>query len=204
MSAILTFALVFLSVGLPGSGLRHHALAAEYPALNRGMGSAASPGNASSVTTCFDSIAVERAGERSLPNSLFLGDPVHVHHHVDVPEPLLFDLVRPLEEYKLGLQWTIGTAFENHYIHSFQVLIQPTSEWENWNSTLLYPGGIRFDEDGSGNEFCLQGDGTSEFILVPQVHYQFTDNFQVQSGLGLGVFSEGSEQSFILRVVYSN
>jgi hypothetical protein len=312
MPAILFYALAIVSASLLGSRWGHHALAGEYPPLNGSSGAAASPGNAPSVPAYFDSTALERGGERWLPDALFQGEPVHDHQHVDVPEPLLFDLVRPLgarkgqlefntlaifpwsasnsnpdddpfgsspttfdkggiewapeveyaiadnfaiefefpfesstlEEYKLGLQWTIGTAFDNHYIHGFQVLIQPTSEWENWNSTLLYLGGVRFDETWSallmvGGRMDLEGpnnsgtferlinasifadindsarmgletnyaskvDGTAEFILVPQVHYQFTDNFQVQSGLGFGAFSEGSEQSFILRVIYSN
>jgi hypothetical protein len=262
----------------------------------------------------FDSdfTTAEQTGERSLPSSIFRGETIHNHPHVDVPEPLLFDLVRPLgarkgevefntlaifpwnasntnpdddpfgsgsttfdkggiewapevefaiadnfaiefelpfesstlEEYKLGLQWTIGTAFDNHYIHGFQMLIQPNSDWQNWNSTLLYLAGIRFDETWSallmvGGRMDLEGpnnsetferlinasifadlsdaarvgletnyasklDETAEFILVPQAHYQFTNHFQVQSGLGLGVFTEGHEQSFILRVIYSN
>ncbi len=312
MPAILSSALAIVSISLLGFGLEHDAFADEYPALIGTLDTAPSPGNALSMTTNFDSTAFDQPGERWLPDSLFQGEPVYDHQHVDVPEPLLFDLVRPLgarkgqlevntlaifpwsasntnpdddpfgssptsfdkggiewapeveyaiadnfaiefefpfenstlEEYKLGLQWTIGTAFDNHYIHGFQVLIQPTSAWENWNSTLLYLGGIRFDETWSalfmvGGRMDLEGpnnfetferlinasifadindsarmgletnyaskvDGTAEFILVPQVHYQFTDQFQVQSGLGFGVFSEGSEQSFILRVVWSN
>jgi hypothetical protein len=236
----------------------------------------------------------------------------HGHNdHVDVPEPLLFDLVRPLgakkgevefntlavfpwratntnlqddpfgpgpttpdrkgiewapeveialadnfaiefefpfesttlEEYKLGLQWTIGTAFNHRYIHGFQALIEPTVEWEKWSTTLLYLGGIRFDETWSalfmvGGRINLEGpnraetferltnssifadvadgvqvgvetnyasklDGTSNFILIPQLHYQLTERFQTQSGLGFGTFTEGSEQSFIIRVIYS-
>jgi len=260
----------------------------------------------------FDFVTAEQSGERRLPNSSFWGEPTQNHSRVEVPEPLLFDLVRPLgarkgelevntlaifpwnasntnpeddpfgsgsttfdkggiewapeiefaiadnfaiefelpfesstlEEYKLGLQWTIGTALDNRYIHGFQMLIQPTSAWENWNSTLLYLAGMRFDETWSallmvGGRMDFEGpdnsetferllnasifadlsdparvgletiyaaklDGTAEFILVPQGHYQFAENFQVQSGFGLGVFSEGSEQSFILRVIYSN
>jgi hypothetical protein len=148
-----------------------------------------------------------------------------------------------LEEYKLGLQWTIGTAFNNQYIHGFQVLIEPSTAWENWNSTLLYLGGIRFDETWSalfmlGGRMDLEGpnnsetferltnvsifadisesflvgletnyasgiDGTNSFIFVPQVHWQVTNRWQVQSGLGFGTFTEGSERSFILRVVWS-
>jgi len=148
-----------------------------------------------------------------------------------------------LELYKLGLQWTIGTAFDNRYIHGFQVLIEPTVQWERWNSTLLYLGGIRFDETWSallmvGGRMDMEGpnnsdtfealfnaslfadisesakvglesnyaskvDGSSQFVLVPQFHYEFAQNFEVQSGVGLGVFSEGYEQSFVLRVIYS-
>jgi hypothetical protein len=251
------------------------------------------------------------------PQHNWLGDLVVLrgasddHQHVEVPEPLLFDLVRPLgarqgelefntlavfpwaasnrnldddpfgsgptspdrggiewapeveyaivdnlaiefefpfesstlEEYKLGLQWTIGTAFENHYIHGFQMLVEPTTAWTNWNTTLLYLAGIRFDETWSallmfGGRMDLEGpgnsqtferlinaslfadvcesakmgietnyasslDGSSQFIVVPQVHYGVTDHVEVQSGLGLGVFTEGFEQSFILRLIYS-
>lgn len=148
-----------------------------------------------------------------------------------------------LEEYKLGLQWTLGTAFDNRYIHGFQMLIEPTYSWEQWNTTLLYLGGIRFDETWSalfmfGGRMNLEGprnsesferlfnaslfadltdylsagletnhaaksDGTSEFILVPQIHLELTDHWQIQTGLGFGIASEGSEQSAILRVIYS-
>jgi hypothetical protein len=54
-----------------------------------------------------------------------------------------------LEAYKLGLQWTFGTAFDNRFIHGFQFLTEPTPQWENWNSTFLYLAGIRFDETWS-------------------------------------------------------
>jgi hypothetical protein len=148
-----------------------------------------------------------------------------------------------LELYKLGLQWTIGTAFDNRYIHGFQVLIEPSVGWERWNSTLLYLGGIRFDETWSallmfGGRIDMEGpnnsetfetlingslfadiseaakvgletnyaskvDGTSQFVLVPQFHYEVAQNFEVQTGVGLGIFSQGYEQSFILRVIYS-
>lgn len=67
-----------------------------------------------------------------------------------------------LEELKLGIQWTFGTAFDDHYIHGFQVLIEPTPQFETWNSTLLYIGGIRFDETWSalfmlGGRMDLEG-----------------------------------------------
>lgn len=148
-----------------------------------------------------------------------------------------------LEEYKLGLQWTIGTAFDNHYIHGIQMLVEPTVAWEQWNTTLLYLGGIRFNETWSalfmiGGRMDLEGaqnsqtferilnislfadvapntklgvetngtsklNGESSFIVVPQIHYDLTESLQVQSGLGLGTFSGGYEQSFIIRAIAS-
>ena len=72
-----------------------------------------------------------------------------------------------LEELKLGLQWTFGTAFNDHYIHGVQVLIEPTPQWRQWNSTLLYLGGIRFDETWSallmfGGRMDLEGPRNSD------------------------------------------
>jgi hypothetical protein len=55
-----------------------------------------------------------------------------------------------LESYKVGLQYTIGTAFNHQYIHGFQVLVEPTTDWRDWNTTLLYIGGMRFSETWSG------------------------------------------------------
>lgn len=148
-----------------------------------------------------------------------------------------------LEEYKLGLQWTIGTAFNNHYIHGFQVLVEPNTRWRQWNSTLLYIGGIRFDEVWSalfmiGGRMDLEGpnnsetfqrlsnislfadlseeltlgvetnyasspDGSSSYIVVPQAHYEFTEHFELQAGIGFGVARRSYEQSAVIRVIYS-
>jgi hypothetical protein len=148
-----------------------------------------------------------------------------------------------LEEYKLGLQWTIGTGFDDHYIHGIQVLVEPSVEWRHWNTTLLYLGGVRFDETWSalfmlGGRMDLEGrdiastferitnaslfanlsennivgvetnfaakmDGGGRFLVVPQWHAQLTDLLQIQSGLGFGVARQASEQSFVIRVIYS-
>ena len=310
-----TIACVLLALGvglMPSSGSGHHARAGDDLLPGEGVSIAAFPAIAPRVAAHWDDAPVQPAEVRWLPSAVFQHEPAHDHQRVDVPEPLLFDLVRPLgarkgelefntlaifpwsasntnpdddpfgpspttfdkggiewapeveyaladnfaiefefpfesstlEEYKLGLQWTIGTAFDNRYIHGFQVLVQPTSDWENWNSTLLYLAGIRFDETWSalimaGGRMDLEGpdnagtferllnaslfadvnrsarvgletnyasklDGTAEFILIPQLHYDFNDHFQVQAGLGFGAFSEGSEQSFILRVICNN
>jgi len=72
-----------------------------------------------------------------------------------------------LEELKLGIQWTFGTAFDDHYIHGVQVLIEPTPQFETWNSTLLYLGGVRLDETWSvlfmfGGRMDLEGSDNFE------------------------------------------
>jgi hypothetical protein len=74
-----------------------------------------------------------------------------------------------LEAYKLGLQWTFGTAFDNHFIHGFQFLTEPTPQWQNWNSTFLYLAGIRFDETWSmmlmaGGRGDLEGGARADTI----------------------------------------
>jgi hypothetical protein len=146
-----------------------------------------------------------------------------------------------LEAYKVALQGTFGTAFDGHYIHGFQWIVEPTPQWQRWNSTLLYLGGIRFDEKWSalvmlGGRMNLAGrnnaqtferlvnaslfyevnpaltlgtevnhavgnGGRFQTILVPQLQYEFSPRFEVQSGVGLGVFDQGSEQSFIVRAI---
>jgi hypothetical protein len=148
-----------------------------------------------------------------------------------------------LEVYKLALQGTFGTAFDNHYIHGFQVIVEPTVEWRRWNSTLLYLGGIRFDEQWSalvmfGGRMDLAGRDSSETferlvnaslfkevredlvlgtevnvavgnrgrnqtLFTPQAHYDLNRHIQLQSGIGLGIFDAGSEQSLIMRLIYS-
>jgi hypothetical protein len=55
-----------------------------------------------------------------------------------------------LEQYKLGLQWTLGTLANNSYIHGIQALVQPNTDWQEWNSTLLYLGGYKFNDSFSG------------------------------------------------------
>ncbi len=74
-----------------------------------------------------------------------------------------------LEELKLGLQWTFGTAFGNRYIHGVQVLIEPTPQFETWSSTLLYLGGLRFNETWStlimfGGRMDLEGGNNPDSV----------------------------------------
>jgi hypothetical protein len=148
-----------------------------------------------------------------------------------------------LEAYKVGLQGTFGTAFGGQYIHGFQLLVEPTTAWEDWNSSLLYLGGIRFDPRWSalfmvGGRINLAGSDRAETferlvnftlfrelsentilgfevnnatgfndkrqtIVVPQLHRELTEHLSVQFGVGLGVFENGSEQSFVLRGIWS-
>ena len=54
-----------------------------------------------------------------------------------------------LEAYKFAGQFTFGTAFNNHYIHGTQVIVEPYVDENIWDLTFLYLGGIRFDETWS-------------------------------------------------------
>ena len=54
-----------------------------------------------------------------------------------------------LEAYKFAAQWTFGTAFDDQYIHGTQAIVEPTTDFSNWNLVLLYIGGIQFDETWS-------------------------------------------------------
>ncbi len=148
------------------------------------------------------------------------------------------------ESYKVGLQWTIGTAFDDSYIHGFQMLIEPTVHWRQWNTTLIYIGGIRFDDVWSavfmvGGRMDVEGPradesfdyifnaslfadispilkfgletnyasnvlGGNQFIVVPQLHLEMGKNIEVQTGIGIGVFDDGYEHSYILRAIWSN
>lgn len=49
------------------------------------------------------------------------------------------------EAYKIAAQYTFGTPYKN-YIHGLQLIIEPTVEFENYNTTLLYIGGYRFND----------------------------------------------------------
>jgi len=45
--------------------------------------------------------------------------------------------------------------------------------------------------------------GRNQTLIVPQLHYNFSQQIQLQSGIGVGLFDEGSEQSVIVRAVWS-
>ncbi|WP_437203334.1 hypothetical protein [Planctomicrobium sp. SH664] len=54
-----------------------------------------------------------------------------------------------LDAYRFAGQYTIGTAFNNSYIHGLQTIIEPDTDLRNWNLSLLYCGGYRVDETWS-------------------------------------------------------
>jgi hypothetical protein len=51
-----------------------------------------------------------------------------------------------LESYKLALQLTFGTAFENRYIHGTQLILEYFRDTDNLTPTLLYVAGVQFDD----------------------------------------------------------
>lgn len=72
-----------------------------------------------------------------------------------------------LEEYKLGLQWTLGTALKNRYIHGIQLLTEPTASFKDWSTTLLYIGGYQFNHSFStlimaGGRMNLEGNNRGD------------------------------------------
>ena len=103
-----------------------------------------------------------------------------------------------LEAYKLALQGTFGTAFHHSYIHGFQLIVEPTTRWKQWNSTLLYLGGIRFDDRWSalfmaGGRIDLEGTNNYRtferllnFTLFREVDQWTNLGFEVNHAVGRG------------------
>lgn len=74
-----------------------------------------------------------------------------------------------LEEYKLGLQWTFDQNFSENYIHGLQILVEPTIHWRDWNTTLVYLAGYRFNETWStlamiGGRMNLEGSNRDDSV----------------------------------------
>lgn len=84
-----------------------------------------------------------------------------------------------LEQYKVGAQKTFGTAFNNQYIHGMQLLVQPTTEFTEWNTTLLYLAGLKLSDKWStllmaGGRMDLERSGENkefETVINPSVFY---------------------------------
>ena len=51
-----------------------------------------------------------------------------------------------LEAYKFAAQWTIHTAFEDHFIDGAQLIVEPNVEFEAWDITAIYIAGYQFNE----------------------------------------------------------
>ena len=72
-----------------------------------------------------------------------------------------------LEAYKFGAQYTFGTLLDNSYIHGLHFLLEPTKEWEQYNTTAMYVGGYRLNKLFStlfmlGGRADLEGDKRGE------------------------------------------
>jgi len=148
-----------------------------------------------------------------------------------------------LAAYKSAVQWTFGTAFDRHFIHGAQAIVQYDLHEESWLPTVLYLAGARFDEVWS----CLamigvRGDtgaeqssdrvqrllnlslfadvsphatvgvetnlstamrGNSALMVLPQVHWELTDYFMIQTGAGGRFASDGSMGEAAIRVIRS-
>ena len=216
-STLVCSLLALVALTVFGSLSEQHAAADDCFSSNPTLRVDALPGMVTRDPWLYDFLSDERTGASCLTQATLEYTSIHDGPPVEVPEPLLFDLVHPLgvrknsvefntlaimpwsasnatpdddpfgsgtstfdkggiewapeveyaiadnlavefefpfesstlEEYKLGLQWTIGTAFDDRYIHGFQTLFQPTTEWREWNSTLLYLGGIEIDDTWS-------------------------------------------------------
>lgn len=111
-----------------------------------------------------------------------------------------------LQAYKLGMQWTLGTAFDNRFIHGFQVLTEPTPEFRNWNSALLYLAGIRFDETYSmmlmfGGRANLEGPGreeTFEKLINASLFADITEDIVLGIETNYATRMDGTSQFIVL------
>jgi len=70
-----------------------------------------------------------------------------------------------LAAYKAAAQWTIGTAFEEQYIHGTQVIVEHFRDFSITEMTFLYLVGIRFSEEWS--TMCMFGFRTVSGIDEP-------------------------------------
>lgn len=145
-----------------------------------------------------------------------------------------------LAEYKLGLQGTIGTGFNNQFIHGWQYLGIYDREERKGSHSLLYMAGYRFDSrwsvmnmagvehtdthDGShlhgllnhsvfydysertvlGVEANLRLGREDEWLLIPQMHFRFTDDTNIQFGAGLrnGMEDDKARPIVSARLIY--
>ena len=70
-----------------------------------------------------------------------------------------------------------------------------------YNSTLFYKLNSRVVL-GTEVNHAVGNLGRNQTLIVPQLHWQISDRFIIQSGVGAGIFDQGSEQSFIMRAIW--
>jgi len=196
-------------------------------------------------------IPIGRAPRNTLPDALGLpGSRFEWAPEIEyaVRDGFALELEFPFETttlaaYKGAVQWTFGTAFNQHYIHGAQLIVQYDRHPESWLPTLLYLGGARFDSVWSclamigvradtGAEFQSQRmlkllnltlfaditdhatvgvetnletsmGGESALMVMPQLHWEITDYFMIQSGAGGRFASGGSMGEAAFRIIRS-
>jgi len=108
-------------------------------------------------------------------------------------------------------QLTFGTAFDDHFIHGSQFIVEKTAGEDLAELTLLYIPGIRFDEKWSaltmlGVRTEMGGDSgdESDLLVMPQVHYEITNHFEIQGGIGAHFHDGESDGTAAVRFIYSH
>ena len=95
-----------------------------------------------------------------------------------------------LEEFKLGMQYTLGTAYDNRFIHGFQTLTERARESTTTTWTGLYMAAMRFNsrwsalgmwgisqETGAGSREV--GGERTQFLQNLNIFYNLTDEIHV-------------------------
>ena len=147
-----------------------------------------------------------------------------------------------LHAYKLAAQFTFGTAFDEHFIHGSQLIVERIDGDDIWEFTGLYLMGIRFDEDwsilnmlglrteqggdaddhnealwnfnlfrqfgphltiGVESDLAIDLDDDSELQFFPQLHYEFTDDLELQITAGVLFGADDTDLSTGFRIIYS-
>lgn len=165
-----------------------------------------------------------------------------------VGDGLAFEFELPFEEghleaYKFAGQYTFGTAFNGQFIHGVQGIVQPTVNFSEWDLTLLYLVGVRFDETWSAlamlggrtsagtpqfdertdtlcnltlfadvaphatvaveTNYARNLRGAATLLVMPQLHWEATDHFMLQLGVGAGFTMNEVIPALGLRAIYS-
>ncbi|WP_066221004.1 hypothetical protein [Formosa haliotis] len=151
-----------------------------------------------------------------------------------------------LEALKVAVQYTIGQSNSNKFIHGVQVIGETMMHRDITELSLLYVPAYRFNKTWSAiglfgamfelgsdvpdknytillnasvfanvNEHLvlgveinntdpmLQGLDSNEmsFLVLPQVHYEFKNDYELQVGFGANVVEEQFEASGVLRLI---